>query len=64
MATSMAAALAASMPAPTASLAPVAPTYENIPASMTKIIDSEAEIPITVVQLDALVRRDHQRGER
>lgn len=55
MATSMAAALAASMPS--AQVAPVVaqPTYEAIPPSMSKVIDIEAEIPITTVQLDALV---------
>jgi len=57
MATSMAAAIAASLPAPTAA-APVVerPTYEAIPASMSKVIDIEADIPITRVQIDALVR--------
>ncbi|KAJ6610094.1 translation initiation factor 3 subunit 3 [Mycena sp. CBHHK59/15] len=54
-ATSMAAALAASLPAPTAAPTPVAPTYEAIPASMSKVIDIEAEIPLAVVQLDGLV---------
>ena len=57
MATSMAAAIAASLPAPTAA-APVVerPTYEAIPASMSKVIDIEADILITRVQIDALVR--------
>jgi translation initiation factor 3 subunit H len=55
MATSMAAALAASLPAPSAAPAPVAPTYETIPASMSKVIDIEADIPLTSVQLDGLV---------
>ncbi|KAJ6604749.1 translation initiation factor 3 subunit 3 [Mycena vulgaris] len=54
-ATSMAAALAASLPAPTAAPTPAAPTYEAIPASMSKVIDIEAEIPLQVVQLDGLV---------
>ncbi|KAJ7235916.1 hypothetical protein B0H12DRAFT_1027149 [Mycena haematopus] len=54
-ATSMAAALAASLPAPTAAPAPAAPTYEAIPPSMSKVIDIEAEIPLQVVQLDGLV---------
>ncbi|CDO73237.1 hypothetical protein BN946_scf185007.g292 [Trametes cinnabarina] len=54
-ATSMAAALAASLPAPQAAPTPSAPTYEAIPASMAKVIDIEAEIPITSVQLDAMV---------
>ncbi|KXN89957.1 Eukaryotic translation initiation factor 3 subunit H [Leucoagaricus sp. SymC.cos] len=54
-ATSMAAALAASLPATSA--APVAPQpkYEAIPASMAKVIDIEAEIPLTSVQLDGMV---------
>ncbi|KAJ7070942.1 translation initiation factor 3 subunit 3 [Mycena amicta] len=51
----MAAALAASLPAPTAAPVPAAPTYEAIPASMAKVIDIEAEIPLTVVQLDGVV---------
>ncbi|KAF8198918.1 hypothetical protein BJ912DRAFT_874059 [Pholiota molesta] len=54
-ATSMAAALAASLPAPSATTAAPAPTYEAIPASMAKVIDIEADIPLTSVQLDALV---------
>lgn len=54
-ATSMAAALAASLPAPQAAPAPSAPTYEAIPASMAQVIDIEAEIHITSVQLDAIV---------
>ena len=56
-ATSMAAAVAASIPAPQAAPTPSAPTYEAIPASMAKVIDIEAEIPITSVQLDAMVSR-------
>jgi hypothetical protein len=57
MATSMAAAIAASLPAPTAA-APVVerPTYEAIPASMSKVVDMEVDVPITRVQIDALVR--------
>ncbi|KAG6911905.1 hypothetical protein DXG01_000152 [Tephrocybe rancida] len=55
MATSMAAALAASLPAPSATPVPAAPTYEAIPASMSKVIDIEAEIPLTNVQLDGMV---------
>lgn len=51
----MAAALAASLPAPAAAPAPVAPSYEAIPASMAKVVDIEAEIPLTCVQLDAMV---------
>ena len=56
MATSMAAALAASLPAPQAAPTPAAPTYEAIPASMSKAIDIEAEIPVTSIQLDGMVR--------
>ncbi|KAI0067730.1 hypothetical protein BV25DRAFT_1896724 [Artomyces pyxidatus] len=55
MATSMAAALAASLPAPQAAPTPSAPIHDAIPASMSKLIDIEAEIPITSVQLDGLV---------
>lgn len=51
----MAAALAASLPAPTAASAAPVPTYEAIPASMAKVIDIEADIPLTSVQLDGLV---------
>lgn len=56
MTTSMAAAIAASLPAPTAA-APtsVKPTYEAIPSAMSKVVDVLAEIPITSVQLDAMV---------
>ncbi|KAG6381240.1 translation initiation factor 3 subunit 3 [Boletus reticuloceps] len=52
---SMAAALAASLPAPASAPAPAAPTYEAIPPSMSTAIDIEAEIPLTCVQLDAMV---------
>ena len=52
---SMAAAIAASLPAPQSAPAPTAPTYEAIPASIAKVIDIEADIPITSVQLDGLV---------
>jgi len=52
---SMAAALAASLPAPSAVAPAPAPTYEAIPASMAKVIDIEAEIPLAYVQLDGLV---------
>jgi hypothetical protein len=51
----MAAALAASLPAPTTASAAPAPTYEAIPASMAKVIDIEADLPLTSVQLDGLV---------
>ncbi|KAF8912736.1 translation initiation factor 3 subunit 3 [Gymnopilus junonius] len=54
-ATSMAAALAASLPAPSTAAPAPTPTYEAIPASMAKVIDIEAEIPLTFVQLDGLV---------
>lgn len=54
-ATSMAAALAASLPAPSAAPAAPTPTYEAIPASMSKVIDIEADIPLTCVQLDGMV---------
>lgn len=56
MATTMAAAIAASLPAPQSAPAPVAPTFETIPASMSSIVDVEAEIALLSVQLDALVR--------
>ena len=59
-ATSMAAALAASLPAPQAASAPAAPTYEAIPASMSKVVDIEAEIPLTCVQIDGLVSDGHE----
>ena len=52
---SMAAAIAASLPAPQAAPTPAAPTYEAIPASMSKAIDIEADIPLTCVQLDGMV---------
>ncbi|KAE9411035.1 hypothetical protein BT96DRAFT_961670 [Gymnopus androsaceus JB14] len=52
---SMAAALAASLPAPSAAPAPATPTYEAIPPSMSTLIDVEAEIPLKYVQLDGLV---------
>jgi len=55
MATSMAAAIAASLPAPQAASAPAVPIHEPIPASMSKLIDIEAEIPLSMVQLEGLV---------
>lgn len=55
MATSMAAAIAASLPAPQAASAPAAPVHEPIPASMSKLIDMEAEISLHSVQLEGLV---------
>ncbi|GJJ08848.1 hypothetical protein Clacol_003068 [Clathrus columnatus] len=54
-ANTMAAALAASLPAPQAAPAPATPSYEAIPASMAKVIDTEGEIPIKNIQLDGLV---------
>lgn len=60
----MAAALAASLPAPSAAPAPAAPTYEAIPASMSKVIDLEGEIPLQSVQLDGLVGFDHLSSPR
>jgi len=55
MAGTMAAALAASLPAPQAAPVAATPSYEAIPASMAKVIDTEGEIPITHIQLDGLV---------
>ncbi|CAE6458918.1 unnamed protein product [Rhizoctonia solani] len=58
MATSMAAAIAATMPERQAAqtTAPVAAVvHEAIPASMAKLMDVEAEIPLTTVELDGLV---------
>jgi len=55
MATSMAAAIAASLPAPQAASAPSAPLHDPIPASMSKLIDIEAEITLNLVQLEGLV---------
>ena len=54
----MAAAIAASLPTVQAAPAPVAPTQEALPASWNKSVDAEAEIPITTVQIDGLVRLD------
>ncbi|TFK57205.1 hypothetical protein OE88DRAFT_1620983 [Heliocybe sulcata] len=51
----MAEALAASLPVQQAAPAPAAPTYEAIPASMARVVDIEAEIPVESVQLDGLV---------
>jgi translation initiation factor 3 subunit H len=58
MATSMAAAIAATMPERQAAqtTAPAAAvTHEAIPASMAKLMDVEAEIPLASVELDGLV---------
>ena len=52
----MAAAIAASLPTVQAAPTPAAPTKETLPASWNKRIDAEAEIPITTVQIDGLVR--------
>ena len=52
---SMAAAIAASLPAPQSAPTPAQPTYEAIPASMSKAIDLESDIPLTHVQLDGIV---------
>ncbi|KAI0788570.1 hypothetical protein C8Q75DRAFT_768940 [Abortiporus biennis] len=52
---SMAAAIAASLPTPQSAPTPSAPSYEAIPASMSKVIDIDVEIPLTHVQLDGLV---------
>ncbi|KZT57062.1 translation initiation factor 3 subunit 3 [Calocera cornea HHB12733] len=55
MASSMAAALAASQAAAApVPAAPVQPAQEVIPASWAKLVDSEAEITLRVVQLDGL----------
>lgn len=55
-ATSMAAALAASLPAPSAAPVVAAPTFAQIPSSMNHLVDVEIEIPVTSVQLDGMVR--------
>ncbi|KZV77472.1 hypothetical protein PENSPDRAFT_2332 [Peniophora sp. CONT] len=55
MGTSMAAALAASLPVTQSAPAPTAPQYEEIPASMSSLVDVEASIPVETIQLDALV---------
>lgn len=51
---SMAAALAANLPAAAPPVSSV-PAHEAIPASIAKLMDIEAEIPLAVVQLDGLV---------
>jgi translation initiation factor 3 subunit H len=53
--TTMAAAVAASLPTVQAASTPIVPTQETIPAAWNKSIDAEAEIPITIVQIDGLV---------
>lgn len=58
----MAAALAASLPAVQTPSTPAAPTYEAIPASMSKVVDIEAEIPLTNVQIDGLVSDFENKG--
>jgi translation initiation factor 3 subunit H len=52
----MAAAIAASLPTVQAAPTPAAPRQEALPALWNKIVDAEAEIPITTVQIDGLVR--------
>jgi translation initiation factor 3 subunit H len=61
---SMAAAIAASLPSTSAAPAPAAPVHEAIPASMAKLIDIEADIPVTVIELDGLVSRQSSVVER
>ena len=58
----MAAAIAASLPAVQAAPTPVAPTQQALPPSWNKCVDAEAEIPITTVQIDGLVCLDGSRG--
>jgi len=52
---SMAATLAATLPAPATTQPSPQPTHDSIPASMAKVVDIEAEIPLKVVQLDGMV---------
>lgn len=59
---SMAAAIAASLPAPQSAPTTATPTYEAIPASMAKVIDIEADIQLTGVQLDGLVSAPFSRN--
>jgi len=54
----MAAAIAASLPTVQAAPTPAAPAQQTLPASWNKSVDAEAEIPITTVQIDGLVRLD------
>jgi len=56
MSTSMAAALAASLPAQSAVPAAPVQSHETVPQSMVKFLDIEGEIPIKCVQLDGMVR--------
>lgn len=58
----MAAAIAASLPAVQAAPVPVAPTQQTLPASWNKRIDAEAEIPIATIQIDGLVRLNELYG--
>lgn len=58
----MAAAIAASFPTVQAAPAPAAPVRETLPASWNKSVDAEAEIPITTVQIDGLVRLNKSCG--
>lgn len=55
MATSMAAAIAATLPTAVPTAAPSQPVEAQIPASQSKLVDIEAEIALTAVQLDGLV---------
>lgn len=54
----MAAAVAASLPTVQAASTPAVPTKETLPASWNKRVDTEAQIPITTVQIDGLVCLD------
>lgn len=51
------AALVAQQAANAAAPAAPAPVAEKIPPSMAKFIDVEADIPVTAVQVDGLVRK-------
>ncbi|KIY50608.1 hypothetical protein FISHEDRAFT_38783 [Fistulina hepatica ATCC 64428] len=51
----MAAALAATLPAASSVPAPATVLAEALPASMSQLIDLEADIPLTCVQLDGMV---------
>jgi translation initiation factor 3 subunit H len=53
--TTMAAAVAASLPTVQAASTPVVPVQATLPASWNKRVDAEADIPITTVQIDGLV---------
>ncbi|KAH8835219.1 hypothetical protein DL96DRAFT_1454914 [Flagelloscypha sp. PMI_526] len=51
----MAAAIAATLPTAAPVAAPAQPVEAQLPAFMAKLVDIEAEIPLTTVQLDGLV---------